>query len=114
MPKDRDDEISSEQLTRVLQKAMLRSYPNPDRIGCRGTEVLREMAERKFPNEHPFWDKHVEHCSPCYRVFLDFRNEILARWGREERNQKRVRITAITAAIVVLLLVTGSIYLTAR
>ena len=111
MPKERDDEISSEQLTRVLQKAMLLSYPNPNRIGCRGTDVLREMAERKFPNEHPFWDEHVEHCSPCYKVFLDYRNEILAHWDREERNRKISRITAVTAIV---LLVAGAIYVSVR
>src|SRR5215831_11755753 len=111
MPKERDDEISSEQLTRVLQKAMLLNYPNPDRIGCRGTEILREMAERKFPNEHPFWDEHVEHCSPCYKVFLDYRNEILARWDREERKRKISQITAVTAIV---LLVAGAIYVSLR
>jgi hypothetical protein len=111
MPKERDDEISSEQLTRVLQKAMLRNYPNPDRIGCRGTEILREMAGRKFPNEHPFWDEHVEHCSPCYREFLEFRNEILSRWDREERIRNISRITAVAAIV---LLAAGAIYVSVR
>src|SRR5262249_13576360 len=111
MPHDQNDEITSEQLSRVLQKALLHNYPNPDRIGCRGPEILREMAERKLPHEHPFWAEHVSHCSPCYKVFLDFRNEALARWDREDRNRKISRVTVLAAIV---LLVAGAIYVSVR
>src|SRR5262249_53373027 len=111
MSHDQNDEITSEQLSRVLQKALLQNYPNPDRIGCRGSEILREMAERKLPHEHPFWEEHVSHCSPCYKVFLDFRNEALARWDREDRNRKISQVTVLAAIV---LLVAGAIYVSMR
>ena len=87
---------------------MLRNYPNPDRKGCGGTAILREMAEKELPHEHPFWAEHVSHCSPCYREFLDFRNQTLVRQSRN-RTTKLV-ITAIVGLIVV----AGSVYLSLR
>src|SRR5262249_24333472 len=82
-----------------------RNYPNPDRTGCRGPEILREMAEREFPHEHPFWDEHVSHCSPCYREFLDFRNRVLTLESRSRRNA-----TLAVAVAIALIVAAGSIY----
>jgi hypothetical protein len=109
MTQNRTDRPISEQVKRVLQEALLRNYPNPDRTGCPGAAILREMAQREFPHEDPFWDEHVSHCSPCYREFLDFRNRVLALESRKQRN------TSYAAAVVVILLVTvGSIYFFTR
>src|SRR5262249_48895413 len=94
-----------EQVKRVLQEALLRNYPNPDRVGCRGSTILREMAEREFPHEHPFWDEHVSHCSPCYREFLDFRNRVLALESQRRRNT-----TFGLAVVLALLVAAASIY----
>src|SRR2546427_1969667 len=100
MSQNRRDRPSSEQVKRVLQEALLRNYPNPDRQGCRGSSMLKEMARQELPHEHPFWDEHVSHCSPCYREFLDFRNEALARESRSRRNTSLV-LAAVIASIVV-------------
>jgi hypothetical protein len=109
MTQNRTDGPSSEQVKRVLQEALLRNYPNPDRTGCPGAEILREMAQREFPHEDPFWDEHVSHCSPCYREFLDFRNRVLALESRKQRN------ASYAAAVAVILLVTvGAIYFFTR
>ena len=105
MSEKRPEEPTPEQVERVLQQALLRNYPNPDRKGCRGTEILREMAEQEYPHEHPFWDEHVSRCSPCYREFLDFRNRVLT---LESRNRRNARLAVV---VVILLIVTaGSIY----
>jgi hypothetical protein len=108
MPENTRDEPTSEQVTRVLQEAILRNYPNPDRTGCRGSAVLREMAEQRLPHEHPFWLQHVHRCSPCYREFLDIRNAIIDRQTRK-RSQSRIAIAAALALVLV-----GSVYFALR
>jgi hypothetical protein len=109
MPQNRQDRPTPKQVKRVLQEALLRNYPNPERKGCRGPEILREMAAREFPDEHPFWNEHVSECSPCYREFLDFRREIA---GREVRQRRNTRLAI--AAVIVLIIGAGSIYLSRR
>ena len=63
-------------LQREYQKSVQASYPNPERKGCAGTRVLRDLATRsaRFEDieEDPEW-KHVIHCGPCYREYLDLR-----------------------------------------
>ena len=61
-----------EAMKRVLQEAVLRGYPNPERRDCPAPEALRAAANRRLPDEDPVWP-HVSHCSPCYREFLDMR-----------------------------------------
>jgi hypothetical protein len=63
-------------LQREYQTAVQASYPNPERHGCPGTDVLRGLALRstRFEDleEDEQW-KHVIHCAPCYREFLYLR-----------------------------------------
>jgi hypothetical protein len=65
-----------ERLQRAYQKAVQVSHPNPERQGCLGTEVLRDLAARsaRFENieENQQW-KHVIHCAPCYQEYLELR-----------------------------------------
>src|SRR5919198_3330572 len=99
MSQDRRDRPTPNEVKRVLQEALLRNYPNPDRKGCRGSDILREMAAQEFPDEHPFWNQHVSECSPCYREFLDFQSEIAQREARSRRTT-RLGIVAIIVLIV--------------
>jgi hypothetical protein len=75
-------EVPEQKWNRVqkkLQQAILTSYPNPNREGCPGEEVLEDLARRAAEqgtlegDEH--WE-HVTHCSPCYREFLDAREQL--------------------------------------
>src|SRR5262245_64117066 len=104
MSQNNRERPSPQEVKRVLQEALLRNYPNPERKGCRGSEILREMAEAEFPDEHPFWDEHVSHCSPCYREFLDFRNRVLTLESRSRRNAR------LAVAVAIMLIAAGSIY----
>jgi hypothetical protein len=65
-----------DRLQREYQKAVQSSYPNPERQGCPGTEVLRDLASRSAGHENieeeDQW-KHVIHCAPCYQEYLDLR-----------------------------------------
>jgi hypothetical protein len=62
----------------VLQELTLNAYPNPNRTGCRGTPAIEAYARRVFAQQEtkglPIED-HVQHCSPCYREFLDIRKQ---------------------------------------
>src|SRR5262245_41343800 len=107
MSENQPQRPTAEQVKRVLQEAVLRSYPNPDRKGCQGVGILRKMAHKELPHEHPFWNEHVSHCSPCYREFLDLRNQALK--GESTRNTK-----LLVAAVVGLLVAAGSLYVSFR
>jgi hypothetical protein len=92
-----------EQFDRVkkqLQDSILKDYPNPGRVGCPGTAVLKDLAARPLDDSlegHAEWH-HVTHCSECYREFLGLRTEI-----RRKTNMRRaVARSALAAAIVVI------------
>lgn len=84
----------------ILQQAILRDYPNPERKGCPGQSVLKQLASFSLPpaNE-PDWH-HVTHCSPCYAEFLEYR-AIAKAAERKSRYQKRI-VLATAAALVIL------------
>jgi hypothetical protein len=79
-------------LQREYQTAVQASYPNPERHGCLGTDVLGDLAARsaRFEDieEGEQW-KHVIHCAPCYREFLDRRES--CRLGDEAKVQRESR-----------------------
>ncbi len=88
-----------ERIQEILQEAILRDYPNPERRGCPGSDVLRQMAQRTRPVRDAHWE-HVTHCSPCYREFLDFRAQVLERQLRARR-ARRLAVAASLVLIVV-------------
>jgi hypothetical protein len=59
-----------------LMKDFLReSFPNPERKGCPGEDVLQALAEDRIaPNDSALL--HVGSCSECYREYLHLRREI--------------------------------------
>lgn len=63
-----------------IQKLYLTAYPNPGRKDCPGGRTLENLAKRarNFRDDlesDPDY-MHVLHCSPCYREFLDFTEEL--------------------------------------
>jgi hypothetical protein len=63
-------------LQREYQGAVQASYPNPERHGCPGTDVLRDLAARSARHEDIEQDEHWKHvinCGPCYQEYLDLR-----------------------------------------
>jgi hypothetical protein len=95
MQDDSADQIF-EELQDIVQQAILREFPNPERKGCPGPAVLRELANRPRPTRDAAWE-HVTHCSPCYREFLDARAIVLAR----RRARRRLRTVAGIALVAI-------------
>jgi hypothetical protein len=61
-----------------IQRAILTSYPNPNRDGCPGAEGLFDLARRAAElgtlEGDDGWE-HVTHCSPCYKEYLEARDQ---------------------------------------
>lgn len=81
-----------DRLQREYQKAVQASYPNPERHGCPGKDVLRDLASRSARFEdieaNENW-KHVIHCAPCYQDYLDLRES--CRLGEEAKAHRDTR-----------------------
>src|SRR5581483_7910420 len=92
-----DDEFK--RIHRTLQELALAAYPNPERRGCPGIEVLREIANASWPADHPGYD-HVKHCSPCLREMLDFQEEIFVAKTRRRYRMYRIAIAAVLVLAV--------------
>jgi hypothetical protein len=84
----------------ALGRGLLREFPNPDRVGCPRSGVIRDIAFHKVPLERAEpWLDHLSSCSPCYRDFCGFRDAY----------QFRRRTTLLTIAVSVLIVgVVGS------
>jgi hypothetical protein len=76
---DESPEQKYDRLQREIQTAILKGFPNPERMGCPGRAVLESYA--KNPDQITVEDDmnteskwyHVTHCSPCYAEFLELR-----------------------------------------
>lgn len=69
-----------DRLKKTVQGAILRDYPNPDRVECPGDAMVREVAFREELTKDVVWE-HITHCSPCYTEFLKFKDE----WRRARK-----------------------------
>jgi len=92
---DETPEQKYDRIADAVQRSILRDYPNLNREGCPGDDVVREVAARTELKKDELWE-HVTHCSPCYAEFLRFKNEL-----RDRRKQKvHTRRSALIAASV--------------
>jgi hypothetical protein len=75
-----------DRVQKKIQQAILTSYPNPKREGCPGSAGLTDLARRAAALDtlegDPSWD-HVTHCSPCYKEFLEARDQFRNPEGSE-------------------------------
>lgn len=81
-----------ERLQREFQQGIQASYPNAERRGCPGAEVLEDLALRSVRFEDIENDqqwKHVVHCGPCYCEYLDMREA--CRVGETAKAHREVR-----------------------
>lgn len=100
MPPEELPEAKFARLRKQLQDSILREYPNPEREGCPGDGVLKELATRPLDRrveDDPNWH-HVTHCSECYREFLGFATE-----HRQRAKVRRLWVVSAAAAALVII-----------
>ena len=89
-----------QRLLDALGRGLLKEFPNPDRAGCPGSDVLRRIASRAMPlAEAEKWLDHLTSCSPCYRDF----SELQAGY----RQRRMQTVLAIAASILIVVGVAG-------
>jgi hypothetical protein len=109
MPRPESPDAQFDRLKSQLQNSILSDYPNPERKGCPGEAVLKELAARPLDDSlegNPHWH-HVTHCSECYREFLGLRGEL--------RRKAKARLAKIgVAAATATALIVGGTFLATR
>lgn len=88
-----------EQISRAVQESILRNYPNPERRGCPGNEVVRTVAARTELKADDVWE-HITHCSPCYAEFLAYKDEFRRKRQHEVGVRRRTVIGLAAAAAI--------------
>ena len=84
----------------ALGRGLLKEFPNPDRAGCPGSDVLKRIASHAMPlAEAEKWLDHLTSCSPCYRDFSELQTGY-----RQRRMQTAL---AIAASILIVVGVAG-------
>jgi hypothetical protein len=87
----------------AFEEFLLHAYPNPGRDGCPGDEVIKKLAAKELPIDHPAV-MHVGRCSPCYREFRAFQEKL-------SRRRALVRIGALAVVIAALSCLSTYFYL---
>lgn len=82
-----------QQRLKKLREAFRLAFPNPERKGCPGRELMRGMvAGRIAPDEEQRWIDHFCFCSPCSEEYSELR--------RARLRTERLRTTGIAAAVM--------------
>jgi len=100
MPRPDSPHAQFDRLKSQLQDSILRDYPNPERKGCPGEAVLKELAARPLDDSldgDPHWH-HITHCSECYREFLWFRAQLQR---KAKARLAKIGVAAATAAALI-------------
>lgn len=78
----------------ALGRGLSKEFPNPERVGCPGSDVLRRIASHQMPlSEAEKWLDHLGSCSPCYADFKRL---------QEAHESSRRRMLLATAAGILL------------
>jgi hypothetical protein len=104
--KDREEFNDDEKrLLDLLAQGLSRDFPNPRRIGCPGSPILRGIAFRKLRlSEVSRWLDHLSSCSPCFQEFTEMRKEAVT----------QRRLTRVWLGVAVALIFAGGGWLWMR
>ena len=84
----------------LLTWGLSREFPNPGRVGCPDSAILRGIALRKLQlAEVEPWLEHLGSCSPCFQEFTELR--------KQAASQRRRTQAWLAAAAVLILAVAG-------
>lgn len=97
-----DKRLSEKQEKRLLEagdKLFRTRFPNPERIGCPGTDALKTTASRKLSSVPQDFFDHLTCCSPCFVEYHQFLDQ-----ARRERRMKAVLALSALVAFVAIAL----------
>jgi hypothetical protein len=72
-----------------IEQVYWHAYPNPDRKGCPGNDVLLSLARMEAHPDHTA-GKHLQECSPCFRTFKEYQYE----WRHDKLRTRLICIAA--------------------
>ena len=91
----------------LLARGLSREFPNPQRVGCPGPAILRNIALHKLPlSEADRWLDHLGSCSPCFQEFTEIR--------KQTAGQRKRTLMWLAAAAMLLLAVGGLLWIRSR
>jgi len=85
MNENREGELfdGENEILRELEHAYLTAYPNPQRVGCPSPVLIEQIVSNQLrPPAGSEIVRHLTHCSPCFKVFIDARNHLRSRRRR--------------------------------
>ncbi len=93
-----------------IEDILLTGFPNPERSGCPGQDVIIDLANQKLNREHDAW-RHIWACSPCYRDYKTLADQRLAVIEKKELRTKRMRWLAAAALTILLAFGVGRLWM---
>src|SRR5271157_2930894 len=88
----------------LLTQGLSREFPNPQRVGCPDSAVLRGIAFRKLRlAEVEPWLEHLSSCSPCFQEFTELR--------KQSASHRRRTQAWLAAAAVLIFAVAGWLWI---
>ncbi len=99
-PEDLLSKRDEKRLIKAGQRVLLEGgYPNPERVGCPGDNVLKAIALRDMPLKDSLdYIDHMGYCSPCFVEYTAF---------RRQAHRRKVFEYSFASAALVLLIVAG-------
>jgi len=93
-------ERDEKRLLDVLGRGLLKEFPNPERTGCPGADVLEKISAHEMPlAEAGNWLDHLTSCSPCYSDF--------SRYQAAHQHRRTRTLLAIAASILIVVCLAG-------
>jgi len=84
----------------LLGSGLSREFPNPQRVGCPDSAVLKGIASGKLRlSDAEPWLEHLSSCSPCFQEFSDLR--------KVAAGQRRRKYAFLSAAAILIIAVAG-------
>jgi hypothetical protein len=66
---------SEKELLDAFERIIRADFPNPQRIGCPGPDVLRELAQPPAHTQLAHLLAHIRQCAPCFDELKELRQK---------------------------------------
>ena len=86
--------VEEKRILDLLSRGLSQDFPNPQRVGCPDSAILKGIALHKVPlAEADRWLDHFSPCSPCFQEFTQFRKQAVDR--------RRTQVWLAAAAVLI-------------